>query len=793
MRSPIKYLRIENFALGSSPDGALRKDKLYTLRRLKNFYIDYESGRLVVRKGYTKWNAIELPAQSTQLYHFLDIDGNEKIIAISNNRWYVVSQTSAPSMIRDEVATAHRPVLTWEKRCLFGTDINVYWTDNYYIDTATKSFVLGIEKPEEPLIPTVQTAPGQMVKTFPHGIELNDTTHRKISFEIILTKKITTDKITLYLQTSPTQNTDKSISSVKVGLYKNSSESPSTELYDSLSQSNWVTLSMIPSSPNWVEFVLQGVTTLEAGTYWVTLEGSGNYYEKFISGLMSISAFYINVASPTNYIIKVYDHSSSTWGLFSGSEGIFYLGGLVVSYTFDYVYTYYNTQYGIESRPSMYLRTDTKQQGQVIELTAPASVDPQVDNYRIYRRILAANDQTNIDPSLVLDTYRFVASVAIGDSWQDQVSQSGLGAELQTADHYTIRDTDDTGQGLRSTGLIPYIWTVWKGRIWFVEEHKNILYMSKKLTEDGASGMTGDPIPDFFPLENKLELGYPYDVVALMPLQSNQLAIYYKNGSIWLLWGADSVKNPPDDYSLIEMAAVQGAVGVQGVCNIKGRHAYLSRNGIYVFNGTPDPEYISEGIQTILDGITDTSLAISVLISLGNELWCLLDTDNDGARDTVYILDLQRSIPTWRSYEYKDVLTDFVVRNAGETSRTILASSGMVDRYYLFELEDGQTDDSFPIDSMMEIHNLQLSNRIMIAEISLAAYYPSTPSIYQITLTDHAGSETKFTLNPKSSFDIRGHKSGLRGVSPVSLRTRVEQTSIDANELIAVNVGFIEK
>jgi hypothetical protein len=81
----------------------------------------------------------------------------------------------------------------------------------------------------------------------------------------------------------------------------------------------------------------------------------------------------------------------------------------------------------------------------------------------------------------------------------------------------------------------------------------------------------------------------------------------------------------------------------------------------------------------------------------------------------------------------------------------------------------------------------------MIEEVAIAAYYPSTPSIYKITLIDHADSETKFTLNPKSSYDTRGHKSGLRGVSPVSLRVRVEQTSIDSNELIAIYVGFVEK
>jgi hypothetical protein len=174
----------------------------------------------------------------------------------------------------------------------------------------------------------------------------------------------------------------------------------------------------------------------------------------------------------------------------------------------------------------------------------------------------------------------------------------------------------------------------------------------------------------------------------------------------------------------------------------------------------------------------------------GNELWALLDLDNDGVRDTVYILDLSREVATWRYYQYHDNITDFVVRNSS-TSRSILA---VTDTNYIYELEKGQMDNYYPIDAMVELHNLRLPSRIMIVEVNIEANYPGNPQPYVLTLTDHAEETTEYFLNPSSSYDVRGHRTGCRGVSPISLRVKLEQKNIlDANQLLAINVGYIEK
>jgi hypothetical protein len=81
----IKYLELSNFAMASVPDSALRKDRLYTLRRLQNYFVDYEFGKLVVRKGYTKWNEKPLPAPGTQIYVF-QASNTERILVISGNK-----------------------------------------------------------------------------------------------------------------------------------------------------------------------------------------------------------------------------------------------------------------------------------------------------------------------------------------------------------------------------------------------------------------------------------------------------------------------------------------------------------------------------------------------------------------------------------------------------------------------------------------------------------------------------------------------------------------------------------
>ena len=805
--SNIQYLRISNFSMSSVPDSALRKDRLYTLRRLQNYFVDYEFGKLVVRKGYTKWNEKALPAPGTQIYIFQASD-TERVLVISDNKWYVVHQTTPdPQLIIDETATSPRPILTIEQRCLLCTDTNAYWTDIDQL-TGPNAFNLGIEKPSSPPIVTSLGFGGTSSGTPDegYGIGLSSLAHRQIGIPFHLDANADIKTINVKMKYVLGEGGSAEVGgSIKISIYTSVDDKPTT-LIDSKAISVYMSYASLTNTYAWHEFTFNDKVSPIGGTdYFIVVEGDDEYYLNHVS-LLDAHVEVACVVHTTDYAFGPVIYNNSIlhphWHDFVVNpyevppekiEAIFYIGGLELDRIFDYVVTYYNTDYRIESRPSDNMRIRSAWNKQWMQISSlPASADdPQVDKRRIYRRILNVDLDENASDDEITDTYKWVTDLDFGVNFIDLTPSDLLGAELQTQDHYTIRDTDDTGSGFRESALIPNVWCTWKGRVWFAEKDSNILYMTKKLEEDGATGMTGDPIPDFVPLTNKLETGYPYSIIGLLSLQADQMAIYFKNGSVWLLWGCDKPTNPPDDYSLKEMASIQGAIATKAICNVRGSHAFVSRDGIYVFNGNPDPESLSRSIDSLLKEITTANLEKSVLMLYGNELWALLDLNNDGVRDTVYILDLSREVATWRYYEYHDNITDFVVKNSSTSQRTILA---VTDTNYIYELEKGQMDNYYPINVMVELHNLRLPNQIMITEISVKANYPGNPQPYVLTLTDHAEEKTEYFLNPSSSYDVRGHLTRCRGVSPISLRVKLEQKNIlDANELWAINVGYIEK
>jgi len=800
----IKYLSLSDFALASVPDAALRKDRLYTLRRLQNYFVDYEMGKLVVRKGYTKWNEKALPAPGTQI-HIFQAANTERVLVISDNKWYVAHQTTLdPQLIVDETATSPRPILTVEQRCLFCTDTDAYWTDMDQL-TGPNAFNLGIEKPTSTSIINSVAPDGNYASWVEppcvSGINLYDinvVTQKKISSRIIVTR----DTLIMSLQARIAffYALDKS-GSIKMRIETDDGGKPSGTLAFDGAETNWIPVQSIyddhpPSTWGdyvWYSFPFKQSFTLELGTvYHAVIEGDNSYYDNYNAGAgdkFFVAFGYTNATGGFNYS-EAHGWSSSPMNY------AYYLSGLDDQHIYDYCFTWYNIKYGIESRPSDKRRVKTASAYSTFLISSPQPSDVTVDKIRIYRREFDSDLGMSATDDEITDTYKLVGEIngsalVIPPNIVDSASTSALGAELQTQDHYTIRDTDDTGSGFRESALIPNVWCIWKGRVWFAEKDSNILYMTKKLEEDGATGITGDPIPDFVPLTNKLETGYPYSIIGILPLQSDQMAIYFKNGSVWLLWGCDKPTNPPDDYSLKEMASIQGAIATKAICNVRGSHTFVSRDGIYVFNGNPDPESLSRSIDSLLKEITTANLEKSVLMLYGNELWALLDLNNDGVSDTVYILDLSREVATWRYYEYHDNITDFVVKNSSTSQRTILA---VTDTNYIYELEKGQTDNYYPINVMVELHNLRLPSQIMITEISIKANYPGNPQPYVLTLTDHAEETTEYFLNPSSSYDVRGHRTGCRGVSPISLRVKLEQKNIlDANELWSINVGYIEK
>lgn len=806
MRKP-GSLRIDNFRLAQRRDGALRQDKLYSMRTLQNFDVIYTDGRLRVRPGYTRWNTTALPAVATQLFYFVPLDNpsNAHLLGISNSRWYGISEAGAHNLLSTEPATARRPVLTVGERCFFGTDTGWRWTDDSSIGGATKSYRVGIRRSTQPPSVSERVVDGHS----DHDVLtiLNTTTQRRIAIPFQLAHRTAFSRVNLHvLRQGVFAATDQG--NVRIGIYEDSG-GPSNTLADGLAAttssalSDWMNVLRLPhgllAAAAYREFELRGPLTLEGSTtYWIVLEGDDEYYD-----IMTLPfGPYCGVTSETAPAVyahgklQTYDLPGTAWNE-ADFEARFYIGGLVQDAIYDYVITYYNESYIIESRPSDYMRLEVTGGTPAIQLTGRLTTDGQVDKVRLYRRELDVDavPPQDLDTSEeeILDVYRLVGEATPGDAFIDALVADDLGAVLQTQDHYTWDDVNEAGEDLRDAAILPAITVLWKDRVWLATGTDNKLWFTKTLEQDGATGLTNDPIYDYIPLENVREIPCPSRIIALAVLPQDQLAVFFENESVWIVWGANESLNPPADIAFRELMPKGGLIAPAGLDESKRGLYFLSRDGMYVLPGL---EYMTETNQSILDDVENTYIDDSRVLVFGNEVWLLIDSDNDGTLDTTLILDMQRDIPTrqlydsaWKMYSYNVGLNDIVVKQKGGSARTILAADAV--NFYILELGDGVNDNGSAIVAEVESHDLRARNMAMIHEVDIDAVYSGNPPAYTLTLTDHNGGTQAYTRTPSSSDDIRLHKIGCRFNQPVSMRAKLSMSALAAHELLSMEILYI--
>lgn len=801
-------LRLSNWRLGMRRDSALRDDAMISARTLENFSISYagESARLRIRNGYTRWNTNALGAPADQIYMFSDMLQNEHLLGIYNSRWYELNQVAAHEQLINVAATARRPILQFGNRCFFWTDddgdgLSGYWTDDTQLNGAPKAFRLGIKKPAE--APTLVTVTVDGHLGTPAGasfIELNPVAQRRVGIQYDCAYNMTVDHI--FLSAGRFTADQENSGSIRAKFYTDNAGEPSTTLADPNAVSDWMSVNRLAAAAHDYKRLLYFRNfELDAGTtYWIVIEGDEAYYDNHVN-LGGAFDFYASIgheSAPGSYKYGqtlVYSQATTLWSALT-KEAIFYIGALVADTAYGYVYTYLNSTYGSESRPSPEARieaTGAKRLVNIANYTAPG--DAQADSVRIYRREMADIDDDDAD---ITDPFKFVAEYTIALSGADGISIDFLGAELQTTDHYCLDDTDDTGQGLRDAAIFAKYAVLWKGRLWIAEADSNALYFSKTLEKDGATGLIGESAEDYFPLGNKQELPVPAGIIGIRPLSNDQLVVYFEDESVWLIYGGDEALNPPSDLIIREVLTTNGLIATAGITDLDGRHIYLGRDGLYAFAGTQMlvPEYLSETNQSILDAIQRQYLESSVLHTVGREIWVAYDSDNDGTLDKFLILDLQRDVPTrqlydraWRTYDYGLGFNDFVVVSSGNQFRKIYAADA--DNAYILELESGNLDNNLPIVGLLETHDLTAEELVMINQLDIDAYYPASPPTYRITLTDHLGFQEVYDFdNIGGSDDIRGHRMGVRLRSPVSVRLQLEQWSTNNDELRAITLGY---
>jgi hypothetical protein len=759
----VPELKIDNFRLGQRRDGALREDRLFSMRSLINYDIVYSDGRLRVRKGFSRFNDTALPAVATQIYPFIDLDGNEHILAVvagNEDSWYKVNASGAHVEVVADYSIAPRPVVQIGNRVFLGSDDDWWWADDTTLGAATTSYLVGIRKPSEGPRVTAAATSGYPASPGAGGMTMRGDSWSKYASEFTVdpTQQVGYVRASLKWELLSGEGAG----SVRVVITTDSAGEPGSAVDNATSE--WIPIMSIGPSGAYrnVDFIFENKFALTAGTtYWLVFEVDQAYLDNWHID------FYLAIEQVFNQVDALkWDIVTTSW-TYEGFKAEFSIGGLEGNKYYDYVITYFNSTYGIESRPSDRERIYTAADQAAVSIAYSDSPFGDVDRIRIYRRLVGDTpDGTPAD-----ENYYLVWEAEEGESpFFDTMSDAVLGGQLQTDDHYCYFDIDDS---LRPAKLNPNVACLWKGRVWFAEWRGKILYFSKKLEEDGALGLTGDTVYDYFPLENRLELPTASDIIALRALSQDQLAVYLRDESIWVITGANEPLNPPS--------------------HIRN----LSRDGLRSFGGSAMglPGVSSETNQTILDDIQSQYLDDSIIAVFGTEIWVLVDADNDGDLETIMILDLERDLPTrqifdrlWRMYDYGTTLNDIVVRRTASEFRTMLAADA--ENAYILELGTGTTDNGRAIVAELETHDLPMADAVSVHQVDLKAKYPGTASSYRVTLTDHNGDAKDFSLSPNSSEDVRGHRTGCRFKEPVSMRAKIVQRAVAQNELRSLALKF---
>lgn len=799
-------LLIDNFKLAQRRDGALREDRLWSLYTLKNLDIIYVDGRLEVRKGSAYWNDTELPAEPTQIYWWRNLQGQEHLLAICSDlvdRWYVVKESGAHVLLIDELAISQCIVAPVDNRLIVGTDHNLFWTDHDAIGGATHSYRLGIKRPGEPPSAVAVLAEGNIVGVVfpsaatPNWWEINNTTRQKIAAKFQVTQTQAVRGMTVPWMWYQANRAG----SIRASLHVDAAGQPGA-LVSEDTISNWYAVQGAAPDTYYDRFMgfqdeieLQGVTD-----YWLVIEADDSYYANYNGSGFPVHfyvAFGYSTPAPAGEAFR-WDGGLGIWVASTNKLG-FTVGGLTTDDYYDYKITYLNSTYQIESLPSS--ASGRIQRNTIVrnamEVSWVASVDPQVDMVKVYRRYIGSDP--GIAEDLITGEYRLVGEHDLASSpLRDTTETAYLGGVLQTDDHYCYDDTEALEDPTRPVQLVPYGGCEWKGRFWFFELNGNILYMSKVLEQDGATGMTGDSIYDFFPLENRLDMPVPSSIIAVRPISEDQLGVYFQDESVWVIWGCNEPLNPPSDIMMQPFLTDNGLIGPAAIGDMLGRHVYLSRDGLRSFGGSVAPlrGVSSETNQTILDDIQEQYLENSVIVTFGPEIWLLVDTDNDGTLDTVMILDLQREVPSreivdraWRMYEFPEGFNDLTVRKTGTDFRSIYASSAESNN--IIELLTGTTDLGSAIACEFETHDMRAKNMAAVYELRLQGSYPGTPPVFTVQATSHAGNTISRTLSPQSSSDIRRSKTGIRINRPVSIRAKVNFSSSESDQILSLAVGFL--
>ena len=288
-----REFRIDNFSLGMRRDGATTENRMYALRTIKNYYIDYTEGKLVIRPGYSRYNSTALPNPADQLYWFGDMDGNQHLlgkIGGTTDMWYKIAESGAHTNICAHACTSRRPAFGFGNRVFFGTDKDItevsaggnglQWADNTSIGTGD-SYRVGIKPPSQG--PTISTTDAEgRTETDDTEWFINNTDQYKIGIPYTPTVNIIVGGIRINLERSSAKNIE---GNIRISIYEAGDDGyASSTLADDNAQSNWVSVTQVgvTVAHDYVLFTFPKLFQLDASTdYIIVIEGDDLYHDQY--------------------------------------------------------------------------------------------------------------------------------------------------------------------------------------------------------------------------------------------------------------------------------------------------------------------------------------------------------------------------------------------------------------------------------------------------------------------------------------------------------------------------------
>lgn len=229
-------------------------------------------------------------------------------------------------------------------------------------------------------------------------------------------------------------------------------------------------------------------------------------------------------------------------------------GGSLSSGDYYWLYTYYNTVDGMESPPSPAVLTgcNITTSSQVLLTAIGKSTDPQTTHKRIYRTFVNGATYHRVDTITNIDT-----------TYNDTTSDGGLGTILPTED-YTVIPTTNMFQLFND-----YIYAAGN-----LENPQRLYFMQQGY-------------PHFFKATNYFDFAIAITAQAQIPTG----LIIFESTRLWYLPGTS-----PHNFSRTLISDTVGCTNNYGWCSAKGSIFFISRYGVFEFNGSLQPCF-SEAIN----------------------------------------------------------------------------------------------------------------------------------------------------------------------------------------------------